>query len=210
MISLGVSGNPLAIKPNKSLQDAAFWYPEIPRGSLNMNEEYFTARNRARNGNRPLYWFIFGGPGGSNLRHLVRMTTHFGSQPRALEFKYKGDKCMDSVDARGSVCFDVDGPAGEMINSVTLYLEPELAGVPGDDTDFRRLLSIKVSKYLNASYFSPLISQVATNWGRSCHFQDNSRVPTVEYPIQVSPGTVITGFYWSLVSLGLIKFPGHG
>lgn len=210
MISLGISGNPSAPEPNKSLRDTAFWHPEIPRGRLNLNEEYFTARNRARTGNRPLYWLHFGGPGGSNLRHLVRMKTYFGCQPAAFEFNYKGDKRMDSLNALGPMCFDIDGSAGEMINSVTVYLEPELPRGSSDDTDFRRLFSIKVRKYLNATSCLPLISQIATNWGRSCHFQDYPSVSTVEYPIQVSPGTVITGFYWSMVSLGLSKIPGHG
>lgn len=47
----------------QSLRDSAFWYPEIPGGDLQLNEDHFAAIDTSINRYRPLCWTHFGGPG---------------------------------------------------------------------------------------------------------------------------------------------------
>jgi hypothetical protein len=117
---------------NKSLHDSAFWYPQAPPRGLNLNEDCFTARNNAINQYYPLCWNKFGGPGGIYLRSLTGISTVPYSYFGAMEFHYNNDdipaECRTIGTFRGyrpaasqPALFAIDGPGGEVIDSITVY-----------------------------------------------------------------------------------------
>lgn len=130
MVSLAANG---CVAPgHDNLRDSAFWYPRIPETSLNLNESGFAARENAMKRYEPICWTLFGGPAGIYLRSLtgISVTADVGC-PRVIEFHYKSEdvplecrklgRCSPSDYAK-TMHFEIDGPGGEVINSLTVYV----------------------------------------------------------------------------------------
>ncbi|KAI0423605.1 F-box domain-containing protein [Xylaria sp. FL1042] len=195
-----------AAKAGKSLRDSAFWYPRIPGTDLYMNDDYFTARDTSITRYRPLCWTMFGGPGGIYLRYLTGISVSCWGSPCGIEFHYNTEdvpvECRKLGRYKSSeyvevMHFPIDGPGGEIISAIEVYL--------------RYPVSERVFWFYKQGV---LISfKITTNHGRSCHFKQ--KMPTVKAdlikrPIMVAPASTVTGFYWSqhensLTAIGAIS-----
>ena len=131
MVSLSIAdGVPLAVE-SKSLRDSAFWYPEIPWVGLHLNDDCFTARDSSTARFQPLCWTMFGGPGGIYLRHLTGISVTCRGRPRGIEFHYNTEdvpvECRrlgryPSSEYDKVIYFSIDGPGGEIIDTIEIYL----------------------------------------------------------------------------------------
>lgn len=113
----------------------AIWYPAIPSPNLCLNEIHFPQRHFYSTGYHPLFWTLFGGPGGEYLQNLTRMTATLASYLHGLEFHYNSDNVPVSCRKLGRHAYDkhpgysklisfaIDGPGGEVIEAVEVYLE---------------------------------------------------------------------------------------
>jgi len=115
----------------RSLRDLAFWYPRIPETSLFLNEDYFTARDTSTTRYQPLCCAQFGGPKGIYLCHLTGISVTFQGTLRGIEFHYNTKdvppECRRVGRYRASsyeevMHFPIDGPGGEFIDGMKLYL----------------------------------------------------------------------------------------
>jgi hypothetical protein len=212
MVSIGVTGDALESEPYKGLRNTALWHPGLPRDEVHLNEQcfaHFTTRAHLITHVEPLRWTSFGGPGGARLRHLVRITVDCTALVQGVRFHY--DDAPSEPEARPvyglqdlvmearwelymlqSLHFDIDGPAGEVVDSVTAYNVADVFQPCG-------LKSLKMT----------------TNWGRSHHFATyaDKCKPTAR-TLRPAPGTAITGFYWvegdfAMTALGIMSEPLH-
>ena len=120
-----------AIEESKSLRDSALWYPEIPPINLHLNDDYFTARGSSTTRFQPLCWTMFGGSGGIYLRHLTGISVTCRGPLRGIEFHYNIENvpvdCRKLGRYKSSeydkvMRFPIDGPGGEVIHAIKVYL----------------------------------------------------------------------------------------
>ncbi|KAI2601706.1 F-box domain-containing protein [Hypoxylon sp. NC1633] len=129
VVSLGVAGR-IPLHGCRSLRDSAFWYPQVPQTGLYLNDDYFTARDTATTGYQPLCWAMFGGLGGIYLRSIVGISVTCFGTVRGIEFHYDSEELPVECRKLGRcrtegisvIHFPIDGPGGEVIDSVTIYL----------------------------------------------------------------------------------------
>ncbi|KAI9872225.1 MAG: hypothetical protein M1830_001895 [Pleopsidium flavum] len=137
MVSLGVAEKlsshiEMSMMQSKSLRDTALWYPNIPEPGLCLNDDYFTGEDPSAVGYRPLCWKLFGGPGGIYLQSLTDISvTRLGSLC-GIEFHYNTDEVpaewrklgrRKSTEYEQVMRFPIDGPGGEIIETVEVNLE---------------------------------------------------------------------------------------
>ncbi|KUJ14064.1 F-box domain-containing protein [Mollisia scopiformis] len=182
-----------AIEESKSLRDSAFWYPEIPGIGLYLNDNCFVARDSSTARYQPLCWTMFGGLGGIYLRHLTGISVTCLGTLRGIEFHYNTEdvpiECRKLGRYRSSkyakvIHFSIDGPAGEVIDAIEVYL--------------RYFVGENVLWFYKHGALESF--KISTNRGRSCHFRQEESAMTdnfVEKPIMIAPGTTINWFYWS-------------
>ena len=87
----------------------------------------------------PICWTMFGGPAGMYLKSLtgISVVADMGC-PRAIEFHYSSEdvplecrklgRCTPSDYAK-TMQFEIDGPGGEVIDSLTVYIRQYLTDV---------------------------------------------------------------------------------
>jgi len=200
MVSLAVAECVLAekaIDESKSLQDFALWYPEIPPANLHLNDDYFTARSSSTTRFQPLCWTMFGGSGGIYLRHLTGISVTCRGPLRGIEFHYNIEdvpvNCRKLGRYKSSeydkvMRFSIDGPGGEVIHAITVYL--------------RYCVGENVFWFYKQGALESF--KISTNRGRSYRFgfrqkrkRSAPKADIVEKPIMITPGSTITGLYWS-------------
>lgn len=132
MVSLAVTG-PLSANP--PWRDSAFWFPSPPLKELHLvNELSFTSRESAASAYHPLCWCMFTGWNGSWLPHLTMMSvTSTSTSIRGIRFRYIGEaglspRLIGKRPRRGHgdrrVDFDIDGPGGEIITAIEVFVRP--------------------------------------------------------------------------------------
>ncbi|KAK4155856.1 hypothetical protein C8A00DRAFT_41589 [Chaetomidium leptoderma] len=186
-------------KDNHSLRHSAIWYPDVPPPTLNLNQDFLVAPEAHTSGFKPLFWSWFGGPGGIYLASLVkvRITGEIGR----IDFFFDTpevpagcqsfgriepweDKDNNSDDDLKVVEFPIDGPGGEVIDSVEIRQE-----VRREDL---------VEWWNSEGYLTWL--EIHTNRGRTLKVGSKSKArngSVVKKRIAATPGTAITGFYGS-------------
>ncbi|KAK2811506.1 hypothetical protein FQN50_002129 [Emmonsiellopsis sp. PD_5] len=131
--TIGVSrGIRLVNEPQpKSLLDTALWYPSSPGPPLCVNDDPAIAE-AAETSYLPFFWTLFGGPGGTYLRYLTGISSHYGPMVpglRRIEFHYSTDaaptECRNiggslHQQAHTVIFFPIDGQGGEVINNVEI------------------------------------------------------------------------------------------
>lgn len=136
MVSLAVPERIPVVAENKttepySLRDCAFWYPEIPGNELHLNDDYFTARHTSTTRYQSLCWTMFGGVKGSYLRNLTGISVTSLGTLRNVQFHFNVEDIpaanrrlgrFKTFEYAKTMHFDIDGPGGEFINAVTVYL----------------------------------------------------------------------------------------
>ncbi|KAF7561546.1 hypothetical protein G7046_g2595 [Stylonectria norvegica] len=184
---------------NRPLRDVALWHPEIPGPALHLNEQGFTKRIECSTRFKVLSWFLFGGPGGARLPKLTGISITWPDRMQSIEFLYDSDEGSRKERVLGrspEFClgfetteFSIDGPGGERIDRVDLYLQyvPPHKGP---------LVFGSRGVYVEEGVLRGL--QITTNWGRSCEFgttQSSPRCALKVTPMEIAAGTTMTGFY---------------
>ena len=97
-----------------------------------LNDESFTGESPSTAGYQPLFWTLFGGPGGIYLRSLIEVGVTRLGDLCSIEF------CYDTEDMSTKTCilgrrnttkfsritrFPIDGPVGELIQTVDVSIE---------------------------------------------------------------------------------------
>ncbi|CAG8980462.1 hypothetical protein HYALB_00012054 [Hymenoscyphus albidus] len=174
----------------------------IPPPILCLNEPSYTAGPKLSAEYNPLFWIHFGGPGGCKLKHLTSVSFDIAQGFFGLEFHYGAGPGHETCklgryvhsDSSEEEHFLIDGPGGEVIESVEVILEHL------NIFDFLRdgiLKAVKLTTNCNRSFQGGFL------WGHGG--------TTVTLPLTITPGTTLTGFYASkhiqfvLISIGAIS-----
>jgi hypothetical protein len=164
IVSLATAGSSTShiqlVAQDPSLRATALWYPTVPSSDLCLNDESFTGESPLTAGYRPLIWIQFGGPNGTYLQSLTEISATLSRYSiHSIDFHYDTEEGPKEVGKLGRssirskrfwssseiVRFSIDGPGGELIDSVEVSIERR----EGDDvcSFYRhgRLTSLKVS-----------------------------------------------------------------
>lgn len=162
MVGLRVASK--GFRPNPSVRETAQWLNDVPDPELCLHEDGFSDVYQAECYD-PVDWALFGGARGSHLQYLTGIHVSLTMSPCHIEFDYAHDRlapfenmCRDlgafpsSSMARMSE-FEIDGPAGERVTAVEVFVrhEPDDEPDAGSDSSstesdaFRSLESFKVS-----------------------------------------------------------------
>lgn len=137
MVSLGLAEKlpshiERSITQNKSLRDTAFWYPDIPGPALCLDDEGFVGEDPSAVRYRPLCWALFGGFGGRHLESPTGISVTCLGSLCGIEFHYNTDEVpaewrklgrRKSTEYAQDMRFPVDGPGGELIETIEVNLE---------------------------------------------------------------------------------------
>ena len=113
----------------RSLRDTAIWFRSVPDQHLDLNEHIFPRGAHTRdNEYDPIFWTLFGGSRGSFLRYLVaveirqfsQIKFHYNMPQNSYRVKRLGRKNRELK--RPPVRFEIDGPGGEIIETVDISL----------------------------------------------------------------------------------------
>ncbi|KAI9655914.1 MAG: hypothetical protein M1831_004759 [Alyxoria varia] len=208
IVSLGVAesvSSPFDMSRRMALRDVAMWYPTIPDFHLDLNEDHFTGEDPSVSGYQPLCWTLFGGLSGIYLRSLTGISVSRLGYLYGIEFHYNTDQVPTECRKLGRHKsneyervdrFDIDGPGGEVIETVDVSLE-----YSNDEHAYSFFKKGKLRSF-----------QIRTNRGNCCHFQPTQDTSHQHHlkPMNTGPGTTIVGLYGSqhpemgLISLGVI------
>ncbi|CAG8951381.1 hypothetical protein HYFRA_00007293 [Hymenoscyphus fraxineus] len=205
IVSFGISPSAQTTEGEApSLHKTALWYPTIPPPILSLNEPSYTAGINLSAEYNPLFWTHFGGPGGCKLKHLTSVSFDVAQGFFGLKFHYGAGPGHETCklgryvhsDSSEEEHFLIDGPGGEVIESVEVILEHLQVNI----FDFLRdgkLNAVKLTTNRNRSFQGGFL------WGHGG--------TTVTLPLTITPGTTLTGFYASkhiqfgLISIGAIS-----
>lgn len=108
------------------------WYPTVPNPELHLNDESFTGERPLTAGYQPLIWIQFGGSRGIYLQCIKGIcVTRLGSLC-CVEFEYDTEDVPTEIRKLGRrkltdfshvTRFQIDGHAGEFINSIAVSIE---------------------------------------------------------------------------------------
>lgn len=137
MISLTTAGPNLPRVPQPgarglSLRATALWYPIVPSPDICLNDESFTGERPSTAGYQPLFWTLFGGPGGVYLRSLTEViVTRLGGLC-SIDFCYNTEEISMKTCKLGHrnftqfsrvTRFPIDGPGGELIQTINVGIK---------------------------------------------------------------------------------------
>ncbi|KAL9103785.1 MAG: hypothetical protein Q9163_001194 [Psora crenata] len=114
------------------LRTTALWYPTVPSPDVCLNDESFTGECPSTAGYQPLFWTLFGGPGGIYLRFLTEVSVTRLGDLCEIEFHYDTEDITMTRRTLGrrnitefsrTTRFYIDGPGGELIQSVDVSIK---------------------------------------------------------------------------------------
>ncbi|KAI0398327.1 F-box domain-containing protein [Xylariaceae sp. FL0594] len=192
MVTLAISNYPFicnSAESRQSLRELAYWHPQIPDTSLEINEASFTAKDTSITRYQPLYWTQFGGPEGQYLDRISGISVYHDLAICAIEFNYHTEDVPVSssrivgwrpLDGLATIThFPIDGRRGEHIEAI------EVCRLPG----YQNKVLFEEGGILGSI-------NILTNHGRSCYIRsERSRMAGVE-PIVVVQKATVTGLYW--------------
>ncbi|KAL2370524.1 hypothetical protein RJ035_006072 [Blastomyces gilchristii] len=175
--------------PQVPLRTNAIWYPNVPPEDVYLHESTFPGKEVPQSEYHPLIHVMFGGPEGSYLKYLTRISVTVSRQEIVgIDFEYgaegapverlRAGRNPKGADDSLKISFTIDGPAGEL-----------LTGIQANGDFGKNITSIKV----------------ITNHNRQFTFQPNA-IPQLKFPpgpqvrkrmgkIETTPGTTIIGIY---------------
>lgn len=123
-----------------SLRDKAYWYPSVPPDDVSLNAESFTGQDSLIKRYQPLMWSRFGGPRGVYLRALTKISVSVNGR---LHFHYDredipahsltlgrdhrgpigAEQALQRLGLYRGVEFSIDGPGGEMIQTIEVAID---------------------------------------------------------------------------------------
>lgn len=115
--------------PHVPLRTTALWYPDVPPKEHYLHDSSFAGRALPLTQHRPLIRVMFGGPNGSYLKYLTKISvTVSRGFVAGLEFEYEAPgspigrmrACRSTTSADDSVKipFAIDGPGGEILTGM--------------------------------------------------------------------------------------------
>ena len=108
----------------------------MPSPNVCLNDESFTGESPSTAGYQPLFWILFGGPGGIYLRSLTEVSVtrlgslcsiEFGYDTQDIPIKARTLGCRNITEFSRIIRFPIDGPGGELIKTIDVSIE-RLAG----------------------------------------------------------------------------------
>ncbi|KAK4238745.1 hypothetical protein C8A03DRAFT_33205 [Achaetomium macrosporum] len=193
MVSIAVSQQPHTTEApeHDTLRHSALWYPDIPPPTLSLNEDCFIPLPSYTWGFRPLFWTRFGGPHGSYLQNLIKVTISFAGGVRPIDFSFNTEVPADyrSFGRDGTeygelIEFPIDGPGGEVIDRVKICEE------------YPRAYGYTAGWWHEEGKLKWL--KLYTNRGRTCELGTRSTLPSKQWvfrDISAAPKSAITGFF---------------
>jgi hypothetical protein len=151
---------PQLVAQDSSLRATALWYPTVPSSDLCLNDESFTGESPLTAGYRPLVWIHFGGPNGTYLQSLTEISSILSVDSiHSIHFSYENEEVSKEVGKLGHRSiraeskfgwlsdrrFSIDGPGGELIDSVEVKIKREEGNNVPSFYRHGRLTSLKVS-----------------------------------------------------------------
>ena len=115
-----------------SLRPTVLWYPTVPSPNVCLNDESFTGECPSTTGYQPLFWTLFGGPGGIYLRSLTEVSVTRLGDLCDIDFRYHTEDISMKTRTLGRrnftefsriIRFPIDGPGGELIQTVDVSIE---------------------------------------------------------------------------------------
>ena len=137
-----------------SLRATALWYPTVPSPDICLNDESFIGERLPAAGYQPLFWVLFGGPSGNYLRSLTEVCVTRLGDLCSIEFHYNTEDIPLGTRKLGRrnftefshvTRFSIDGPGGELIQTVGVSIEKETGESAYDFYKHGKLSSFKVS-----------------------------------------------------------------
>ncbi|OJD16996.1 hypothetical protein AJ78_02885 [Emergomyces pasteurianus Ep9510] len=175
--------------PQLPLRTTAIWYPDIPPEDVYLYESAFAGKEVPQYEYHPLIHVMFGGPQGSYLKYLTRISVTVSRQAIVgIDFEYGGEgapverlqagRSAKGADNSSKISFTIDGPGGEILTGIQV------------NGDFCK----------NVTWI-----KVTTNRDRLFTFQPNV-IPQLKFPlgpqvrkkmakVEITPGTTIIGIY---------------
>lgn len=104
----------------------------MPSPNVCLNDESFIGECPSTAGYQPLFWALFGGPGGIYLRSLTEVSVTRLGDLCSIEFRYDTEDISKNTRTLGRcnitdysriTRFPIDGPGGELIQSVDVSIE---------------------------------------------------------------------------------------
>ena len=143
-----------SLKEDRSLRDTALWFPDIPPSNWHLNEDCFIGKDTPTSEFRPLYYTLFGGPGGTRLRFLRRVSVFYlATCIKAIDFHYSTSDTqrlghLQLLGPEKILNLDIHGPQGETIENIDVDVDLQFANHEGAASFWKhgRLRSFKVSK----------------------------------------------------------------
>ncbi|KAL8828532.1 MAG: hypothetical protein Q9170_006562 [Blastenia crenularia] len=137
------------------LRPTALWYPTVPSPNVCLNDESFTGESPSIAGYQPLFWTLFGGPGGIYLRSLIEVSVTRLGALCDIDFRYDTEDISMKTRILGRrkitefsriTRFAIDGPGGELIQTVDVSIERAAGERVYSFYRHGRLSSFRVSK----------------------------------------------------------------
>jgi len=154
----------------QNLRRLGVWYPEAPDQSLCLNADSLYLRDLFCRGYQPLFWLHFGGPRGSYLQNLTKITVllwnggcegvaAIGFGYDTLDIPHTGEilgrpgrRIGSGPDIIDPVVFEIDGRGGERIAGLELCLQRAYSRFSENDKEDWELQTMKVSSVLSPSW----------------------------------------------------------
>ncbi|KAJ6782445.1 hypothetical protein PWT90_10366 [Aphanocladium album] len=137
-----------------SLRSTAVWMGSVPSATQHLSEDVFAAMYADDGLYEPLHRSVFGGARGDSLAHLTGIQVFVTTSPCGVEFEFAPghldylDTCQDlgafpETELTSVQHFAIDGPGGERITGVDVYVLEDPNGPYPDGSVRAELYSFK-------------------------------------------------------------------
>ncbi|KAK2787284.1 hypothetical protein FQN52_003424 [Onygenales sp. PD_12] len=182
--------------PHLPLRTTAIWYPDIPPENLYLHESTFPGKDVPQSEYHPLVHVMFGGPQGSYLKYLTRISaTISGKTIVGLSFEYDSEgapvkRLPETVHERFSkISFPIDGPGGEILTGIQVTGDywMDRSGPDSGNNGGIELIKIATNRARTFTFRPNAIGEIKMPPGP----QVPKKIPRIE----ITPNTTITGIY---------------
>ncbi|KAL1956055.1 hypothetical protein VTO42DRAFT_7650 [Malbranchea cinnamomea] len=201
MVQLSIPGKHLNVEdraPHLPLRTTALWYPDIPPENHSLHDSSFAGKALPLTQYRPLIRVMFGGPNGSYLKYLTKISVTVSKGFVAgLDFEYNAPgspvdrmracRSTSTADDSVKIPFSIDGPGGEILTSMEVRGNFWPPSSIGQYSGAVTALSVSTNRHRKFTFEPSAIPRVGLPAGPS--------LPGRPGKIEFKPGTTITGVY---------------
>uniref|UniRef100_A0A093V7U8 Cryptochrome-1 n=1 Tax=Talaromyces marneffei PM1 TaxID=1077442 RepID=A0A093V7U8_TALMA len=175
-------------------RESALWYPGVPAPNLFVNEASFIGEHPLTTSYQPLCYIDFGGPNGVYLRSLTEIRVFANIDILEIDFLYETNAAQPIQPQKLGRTERNFSPA-----SAQIFFSPGAAQA------FSSSASVQTFSIDGPGGEIIQHVEITTNRGRSVHFRpprrSNDGTLSPLTPMAIEPGTTITGFYGSQLTL---------